>query len=676
MTHPDRSAVRKVPSQTSLSLVSAGVVLTSGPGGDLEQGTFHGLYHRDLRLLSRYDLEVDGVSPNVLRSARRDASSLDTVMATSFNDHGDARAVLIRHRRIDRAVVDEYELHRLAPGPPMQLRIRMGADFAPLMAVKAAGDLPAELPLHRVSAARFGANPPAGPGVTVMIAGPPPEPDGSALVWELDPEVGGSWRVGVTIAPQPNTSDPAPELTVPAPLEVRGTDHRWGRAVRGSVVDLASLRIQEGEERFTAAGAPWFMALFGRDALLTAHAALPLGTGSVLDTLEALAARQGQQVDEGTLEQPGRILHELRVGASGVFGLDPGEAYYGTADATPLFVMVLAEAARWGGDPERVRALLPAARAAVDWCERFGDVDGDGFVEAVPHEHGIENQGWKDSGDSMVHADGRAAPRPIALVEVQAYVHGALLGLAQLEERLGDPSVSAPLRKRADELSRSFVESFWSERLGGLAMGLDANKQRLEVASSNMGHALWTDILPAELRMQVARRVTQEDLFSSWGIRTLGADEVAYSPLAYHRGTIWPHDSAIVTYGLSRQRASGEVRDLQEELLALAEHFDYRLPELLGGTSREDLPAPVPYPVACSPQAWSAAAPILLLRAVLGLEPDVPAGRVAVQPKLVEGEVLTASGIRLGDGEITVDVGPAGVRIQGAAALGLEVDVR
>ena len=676
MTDPHRGTVRKVPSQTSISLVSAGIVLTSGPGGDLEDGTFHGLYHRDLRLLSRYDLEVDGVSPNVLRSARRDASSLDTVMATSFNEHGDARAVLIRHRRVDGSVTDAYELHRLAPGPAMQLRIHLGSDFAPLMAVKSAGDLPAELPLHQLSADRFGASSPAGPGVAVTIMGPPPDRDGGAFVWELDPEVGRSSRLAVTITPEQAPTVTAPDLTDPAPLEVRGTDHRWGRSVRGSVVDLASLRVQEGDERFTAAGAPWFMALFGRDALLTAFAALPLGTRAVLDTLEALAARQGQRVDDRTLEQPGRILHELRVGASGVFGLEPGEAYYGTADATPLFVMVLAEAARWGGDEQRIRALLPAARAALDWCERFGDVDGDGFVEAVPHEHGIENQGWKDSGDSMVHADGQPAPRPIALVEVQAYVHGALLGLAQLEERLGDPSAARPLRKRADQLSQSFVEAFWSERLGGLAMGLDANKQRLEVASSNMGHALWTDILPADLRAKVARRVTAPDLFSSWGIRTLGADEVAYSPLAYHRGTIWPHDSSIVTYGLSREPGCGEVRALQEELLALAEHFDYRLPELLSGTSREDLPAPVPYPVACSPQAWSAAAPILLLRSVLGLEPDVPAGRLIVQPKLAEGEALTASGIRIGDGEITIDVGPAGVRVEGAGPLGLEVEVR
>jgi glycogen debranching enzyme len=326
---------------------------------------------------------------------------------------------------------------------------------------------------------------------------------------------------------------------------------------RGPSSDLTSLRVEEAGERFTAAGAPWFMALFGRDALLTGYAALPLGTGDVLDTLEALARRQGRRHDPRTLEQPGRILHELRTGKDGVFGLRPGEAYYGTTDATPLFVYLLAEVHRWGADAERVARLLPAARAAVTWCLEVGDVDGDGFVEAVPDPNGIENQGWKDSGDSMVHADGTEATPPIALAEVQAYVHGALTGLAELETRLGDPAATPSLLREADELARRYREAFWSPRLGGIVLGLDAAKQQLEVPTSNMGHALWTGILAAEDAVAVSSRVTAPDLFASWGIRTLGADEAAYSPLAYHRGTIWPHDTAIVAHGLSPARRHG-----------------------------------------------------------------------------------------------------------------------
>jgi glycogen debranching enzyme len=671
----DRPAIRKVPSQTSTSLVNAGTVVTSDPGGGIEAGTYHGVYHRDLRLLSRYTLTVDGDVPNLLRAARRDATSMDAAMATSFSDHGDARGVLVRHRAVRDGVHDRYELHRLAAGPPMRVQVDLASDFAHLMAVKGATEVAYEQPLIPRGPGEYVAHGSDGSGVRVSVEGDAPEIVDGVLTWEVDPAVGDRWTVELTIVPDPAPTGHLGALVVRAPLRVHGSDHRWARAVDGAVADLASLRMEQDGTRFTAAGAPWFMALFGRDALLTAFSALPLGTDDVLDILEALAARQGTRHDARSLEQPGRILHELRTGASGVFGLDPGEPYYGTADATPLFVLVLAEAARWGADPARVAALLPAARRAVTWCVEHGDVDGDGFVEAVPDEHGIENQGWKDSGDSMVHADGSHASPPIALIEVQAYLHGALLGLAELEERAGEAAAAGPLRERAKELTARVQEAFWSERLGGLAMGLDAEKRPLEVASSNMGHALWGELLSPDVRGRVAARVTAPDLFTSWGIRTLGSDEVAYAPLTYHRGTIWPHDTAIVAYGLARAGADEALRRLADEVLALAEQTEYRLPELLGGTSREDLPAPVPYPVACNPQAWSAAAPLLLLRAVLGLEPDVPAGELRLAPELPAGHTIEVTGLRIGSHELRVRVGPDGVEVDGADAAGLRVVV-
>jgi glycogen debranching enzyme len=674
-----------------MSLVGAGTVVTSSPSGAFEQGTVHGVYRGDVRVLSRYDLTVDGLVPNVLTAARRDATSLDTAFATSYSDHGDARAVLLRHREVRGRVVDRYTLHRLVAGPPLELVIVLAADRAHLMDVKGGEVVPPEVPLVAIDDRRFviaertvdaDDDQPVGVAARVEVEGPVPTVVAGGLRWSADPTPGQAWTLTVTITPSVRDGDDAglvtaaraAALAAPAPLVVVGRDHRWQRAIAGAVADLASLRVEVGGERYTAAGAPWFMALFGRDALLTGFAALPLGTDAVLDTLEALARRQGRAHDARTLEQPGRILHELRTGEDGVFGLQPGEAYYGTTDATPLFVMLLAEALRWGADRDRVIGLLPAARAAVAWCLEEGDVDGDGFVESVPDPTGIENQGWKDSGDSMVHADGSLAPPPIALAEVQAYVHGALLGLAELETIAGDPGAAPSLRHRAAELAQRYRRAFWSERLGGLVMGLDADKRPLEVASSNMGHALWTGILAPDDAAEVARRVTAPDLFASWGIRTLGSGEAAYSPLAYHRGTIWPHDTAIVAHGLARSGARSAVHRVACEVLELAERFDDRLPELLGGTDRADLPAPVPYPVACSPQAWSAAAPVLLLRAVLGLEPDLPAGRVCVAPALPLGDTLTVRGLRLGTREVAIVVRPDGtVQLDGADDLRVEV---
>lgn len=695
MTDSPRS--RKVPSQTPLSLVSAGTVVTSDPSGAFEEGTFHGVYRGDLRRLARYQLTVDGVAPNVLRAGRRGAATLDTAMATSFNQYGDARGVLLRHREVNGTVVDRYTLHRLVAGPPMRVAIALGTDLADLLSIKASQTLHDVRPLRAVGERRFiGRFPgtdaaleddraesdpegfdaqPEVVAVEVHIDGPAPRVVGEQLVWDADPAVGADWTLTLTIIPGAASPPDGPGATLetPARLEVDGTDHRWGRAVAGAVADLSALRIEADGQRYLAAGAPWFIALFGRDALLTSFSSLALGTDSVLDTLEVLARWQGTRNDARSLEEPGRILHELRTGASGVFGLQPGEPYYGTADATPLFVFLLAEVSRWGGDPERVRALLPAARAAVTWCLEYGDTDGDGFVEAVADPSGIENQGWKDSGDSMVHADGSPALPPIALAEVQAYVYGALVGLAELEEQLGVPASAGPLRLRAGALRERYVDAFWSEELGGLVLGLDADKRPLSVAASNMGHALWTGILDHEHAELVAQRVTAPDLFSSWGIRTLGAEERAYSPLAYHRGAIWPHDTAIIAHGLARVGARSSLQRVTEELLELTERFDYRLPELLGGTDRSSLPAPVPYPVACSPQAWSAAAPLLLLRALLGLEPDVPAGVIRLSPALAEGQQLSVTGLRIGSGEISITVGPEGVMVDGADGLRVEL---
>ena len=659
-------AQRNEQAQT-LSLLEGATVVTTDPWGRITHGGFHGIYHRDVRLVSRYDVTVDAQEPSVLQAARRCASRQDAAFATAFTPEGDARAVLLRCREVStERMTDRYELYRLVPGEAMVVRIELEADFAELLEVKHVGGVLPVVPFEPTGDGIRAAN---GTGNWVRVV----VPDGDAHLvspgtfeWTIDADTD-AWSLTLeVVADGATATDHDGHRAAPVEaLGVSSSDHRWGPAVTSAIDDLRGLWMHTDTAAFIGAGAPWFMALFGRDSLLTAYSSLPAGGELALSTLEALAARQGTRHDPRTLEQPGRILHELRTGHVGVFGLPPGTPYYGSTDATPLFVYVLAEAYRWGADEGRVAALLPAARAALAWCRDHGDIDGDGLVESVPHAGGIENQGWKDSGDSMVHADGSFAQGPFALVEVQAYVYGALQGLALLEERIGDATRAPALRTEAAVLKERFRARFWLEEHGLLAMALDATGQPLIVAASNMGHALWTGILDDDLATRVGERLLQPDLTCSWGIRTVGAEERSYSPLAYHRGSVWPHDTAIVIHGLARSGARAAARQVASHLLDAAQASGWRLPELLAGFDREVVAAPVPYPAACNPQAWSATAPLLALRAVLGLEPDVPAGVVRVDPELEPWESIEVDGVRLGDRSVRVVASGGHARIEG-----------
>ncbi|MBA2529641.1 MAG: amylo-alpha-1,6-glucosidase, partial [Euzebyales bacterium] len=337
-------------------------------------------------------------------------------------------------------------------------------------------------------------------------------------------------------------------------------------------------------------------------------------------------------------------------------------------------VMLLAAVHRWGAADDDVRALLPAARAAVRWCVEHGDLDGDGFVEYRADLKGLANQGWKDSGDAMVHADGSLAPGPVAPVEVQAYLYGAYVGLAQLEQRLGQPAAADGLLERAERLRASFARHFWLPTEGLVAMALDGDKRPLVVASSNIGHCLWTGLLDGDAAEAACARLAAPDLATAWGVRTLGRGERAYNPLGYHLGTVWPHDSAIAAAGLMRAGHPQAASRVTAGLLEACEAFGWRLPELFAGLDAGEVPFPVPYPVACSPQAWSAAAPLLLLRTALRLDPDVPAGSVTVAPVLPDDVELTVTGIRLGDADLDLRVRGSDVQVLGAPS-GLDVKV-
>jgi glycogen debranching enzyme len=380
------------------------------------------------------------------------------------------------------------------------------------------------------------------------------------------------------------------------------------------------------------------MTLFGRDSILTSWMALFYDPDLGLSVAETLARLQGTKVDADTEEQPGRILHEVRFASASSLALGAGQIYYGTADATPLFVMLVGELHRWGMPLERLRPLLPAVEAALGWMTDYGDVDGDGYVEyARMTEEGLVNQGWKDSADGVSYADGRLPEGPIALCEVQAYCYGAWIAAAELAEAAGDTGTAAERRQRATALREAFNRDFWLSEQQMFAIALDGDKNRVDSITSNPGHCLWTGIVDDDKASGVAASLADSAMYSGWGLRTLSTHMARYNPVSYHNGSVWPHDSAIAVAGLRRYGFNDDANRIALALLAAAAATDDRLPELFSGLSIDDFPAPVAYPTSCSPQAWASAAPLLLARTMLGIEPNIPSHRFRFDPALPTG---------------------------------------
>ena len=618
--------------------------------GVIDPATWQGVYHRDVRVLSLLTVTAAGRRPPLLAAHRDGASAAVFVHVLAATKHGSPTAILTRRREVTAAEVSEHLEVHVFEGEltGLDLAVDLGCDFALLRS--SGHDVSARAPMGLEAVGHGQLRAAAGRMAVTVSADAGAVAAADQLRWTVHATPDAAWSASLLIRPTLDGVSGAEAPGAPSPLHVASTDRRWTSATSSALADLDALRVHLPDLNLTyiGAGVPWFMALFGRDTLLAAFSSLVTGPEVALDVLGTLARHQGRQADPVTLEQPGRILHEMRTGGSEVFGVSSGVPYYGSVDASPLFVMLVAEAHRWGAPDDEVSLLLPAGRAALDWCSAHGDPDGDGFVEYIADPKGLRNQGWKDSGDSMVHADGSLAPTPLALAEVQAYHYGALLGMAQLEERLGDPAAAPRLRQRAAALRAAFERDFWLADQGLVAMGLDADKRPLAVAASNMAHCLWTGLLRDEVALAVAHRLGEPDLVTRWGLRTLGIDERAHNPLGYHLGSVWPHDTAIAVAGLMHHGAADVAVELVEGLLDACEAFGGRLPELFAGLDEKVTPFPVAYPVACSPQAWSAAAPLSLLRSVLRLEPDVPAGRVTIAPVLPDDTVITVTGIRLG----------------------------
>jgi glycogen debranching enzyme len=429
----------------------------------------------------------------------------------------------------------------------------------------------------------------------------------------------------------------APRLQAPAEAALELT---WAQ----SLADLAALRLRwAGSGMVPAAGLPWFMTLFGRDTLITSFQELLLGPDAAAGALRALADAQAETDDPERDAEPGKIVHELRRGKTALIWTD---RYYGTVDATPLFLVLLSELWRWTGDDEIVLELEHAARGALDWIDSSGDRDGDGFVEYLRRaSHGIDNQNWKDSYNSMVFHDGSLAHAPIAPVEVQGYVYDAKVRMAELARRVWrDEATAVRLAGEAATLRERFDAAFWLPERGWYALGLDAEKRPVDALASNMGHLLWSGIVPADRVAEVAAKLVSGPLWSGWGVRTLAADEPAFDPLEYHNGTVWPHDNSLIALGLAQAGRRAEAERVVRALLDCAPFFEYRLPELFAGGERRGDEAPGVVPTSARPQAWAAGTPLLLLRAQLGLEPDPEARALRVTadtlPAWLEGFTL------------------------------------
>ncbi len=422
--------------------------------------------------------------------------------------------------------------------------------------------------------------------------------------------------------------------------QISSSNSRFSDWIARSVSDLAMMIAGNPEHNYPYAGVPWFSTVFGRDGIITALQTLWLNPEIAKGVLEYLASRQADEMDSFADAEPGKILHEMRRSEMAALGEVPFGRYYGSVDATPLFVMLAGAYFERTGDRHFVKRLWPHVERALEWIDKYGDVDGDGFVEYSRHSHeGLVQQGWKDSNDSVFHDDGRIAEPPIALCEVQGYVYAAKLAAARLAGILGNKDQCCQLELQAESLQNKFEEQFWCSELGTYALALDGRKRPCRVRASNAGHCLFTGIASTERGRRVAETLMSEESFTGWGIRTVASTESRYNPLSYHNGSVWPHDNSIIAYGMAKYGNKKMAGQILLALLDLSGEVElHRLPELFCGLKRRPTEGPTLYPVACSPQAWAAATPFFILEACLGITVQAERGRILFdRPFLPEG---------------------------------------
>jgi glycogen debranching enzyme len=626
-----------------------------------------GLFHDDTRHLSSWQLEIEGRRPLLLSSTIRDDNLTLSVDLTNPDIYdGDRLALLKDTVHLTRAVFlvgaachERICLHNFGGREqPLRLRLRFAADFADLFDIRGyrrqrRGTIEARLESPRE--ARFLYTGPDGVTRQTSIEFDPAPaeltPDAAAFDLVLPPKGRLALFVRVDCAPAAGRaawngqrffrayrSARASLRAATARAATVATSHELlNELLCRSTADIFMLLTDTAEGPYPYAGIPWFATVFGRDGIITAMELLWIDPEIARGVLRFLAANQATETDPNADAEPGKILHELREGELARLGEVPFRRYYGSVDSTPLFVMLAGMYVERTGDLATLRAIWPNILAALEWIDRYGDADGDGFVEYGQRaHHGLANQGWKDSHDAVFTPEGELAEPPIALVEVQAYAYAAKRHAADLARLLAEYERADGLDAQAERLRARFEETFWSPELDCYALALDGRKRRLDVLSSNAGHALFAGIAAPDRAAAVAERLLGPDFFSGWGVRTIARGEARYNPMSYHNGSVWPHDNALIAWGLARYGLVREAMKVFEGLLHASTYVDLaRLPELLCGLKRQARKGPTFYPVACAPQAWAAAAPFALLWACLGLSFDVPHRRVRLdRPRL------------------------------------------
>ncbi len=668
-------------------------LLTDQAGNIIKDAdTQYGLYAKDTRFLNRYELFVNNVKPLILSSGETE-DKINKIFLTnaSFKKIGNPEVLIKREQIIfngmvyDRILVKNYFSQLLA----LKLILKVDADYLDIFQVR-----------NYVKEKRLGAilNPSkVKNGVILGYLGK----DGIKRETELKILTGKGEiyknRIELSFKLNPKQEKKLTIGIIPRfegqklvnkdiinfekaqkkaglnfkkweedSLIIKTDNKNFNQLVNRSLSDLKLLLTDLGEGFIPIAGIPWYAVPFGRDSIIASLQTIIVNPRIARETLKTFAFFQGKEVNGDREEEPGKIMHEIRFGELAHLNLIPHTPYYGTIDSTPLFLILAAEYFHWTGDVLSIRKILPNLFAALEWIDKYGDIDQDGYVEYNPkNTKWAINQGWKDSADSCVHKDGSLAVPPIALVEVQGYVYQAKKGMAEIFYYLGEKDKAKKLEKDARELKDRFNKDFWMEDRKYFAFGLDYQKKQIASITSNPGHCLYSGIVRQDKSEAVVKKLLSDEMFSGWGIRTIGENEVGYNPMSYHNGSVWPHDNSIIIKGLIRYNYRREAVKAINGLIKASQYFKYnRLPELFCGFSYKETQRPIEYPAACSPQAWACGSIYLIIQSLLGIDAGVINNRIYLKPILPDNiKKVEVKNLKIGDNRTDFTLTKEGNRI-------------